>query len=503
MNYKFCTKCGEKNIYTATYCQKCGNKIDDESVNHLKEYEKIILLKDAGIQKKLYKIGKGFFMGYCENRNFICGLDEIAKSYGELVAHGKIGFTLDSHSFISDFSQVYMQGLLDYSVDEERELIMYRLSDPMKEYFLLSYNGFGLDNEDVWNATEEWRKLSNNRWGLLSAVEKNDISSLIELILSGVNIDFQDTNGNTPLMIALHNKKIDIAKELIKLNADIYKKNQQGSTALSIALGKAYNSEESDEYFAICIKLINICDDNTWHEYFEKAEYSLIEASKSNNIGVVKKLIKAGMFLNFRDRNSLDKTALLHSIIEGNLEIAKLLITAGAETDLQTPSPFNFCAIGWAAMNGYDEIIDLLIREGADLNLIMKTGPNRLTPLLEALTNEHYTSAIKLIEAGANINAYAYSDKDFDENGNFAKKYTPLIVASAEGEINVIKKLIEYGANINFQDSDGDTALMVAIMNQNEKIANELIKAGANMTLQNKEGKTALDLSLEITDDEN
>ncbi len=123
------------------------------------------------------------------------------------------------------------------------------------------------------------------------------------------------------------------------------------------------------------------------------------------------------------------------------------------------------------------------------------------TPLLEAIVKKHSNIAIKLIEAGANVNVYAYSNiyskENFDEQGNYAKKYTPLLIASSDGNLNVVKKLIEFGANINFQNSSGYTALMFASLQKRTDIVKLLIDAGADMTLKNKEGKTALDLTLQ------
>jgi ankyrin repeat protein len=58
--------------------------------------------------------------------------------------------------------------------------------------------------------------------------------------------------------------------------------------------------------------------------------------------------------------------------------------------------------------------------------------------------------------------------------------------------------LIEAGADLNLQDEDGNTALMIAVNNNNLKIVKMLIKAGAN--LKNNEGLSAIDIMSEKTD---
>lgn len=308
-------------------------------------------------------------------------------------------------------------------------------------------------------------------------------------------------NENTLLIQAILNKNIDVVNQLLESNINIFEKNLYGDTALSISLTKLYHGkdEDYDYYKQICIKLINLCDENIWEEYFYEAEHALIYASENNKIDVVKKLIDAGMFLDFQ--NDMGRTALIQSLIKKNKDIAKLLIKAGAKTDIQSDSSYKFSAIGWATSLGYEDVIDELIKVGTNLDIVGSSEENHHTPLLEAIVRKHSNIAIKLIEAGANVNIYAYSniysEENFDEQGNYAKKYTPLLIASSDGNLNIVKKLIEFGGNVNFQNSSGYTALMFASLQKRTDIVKLLIDTGADMTLKNKEGKTALDLTLE------
>jgi len=57
----------------------------------------------------------------------------------------------------------------------------------------------------------------------------------------------------------------------------------------------------------------------------------------------------------------------------------------------------------------------------------------------------------------------------------------------------MINTLLKAGANPNFQDSDGNTALIDAIeFNQTADVIEALLKAGADINLKNKKGETAL-----------
>lgn len=81
-----------------------------------------------------------------------------------------------------------------------------------------------------------------NDYTLLSfACETNEIDMVLMLIKSGkVNVNsYSPNNGDTPLMIAIENESIEIAKLLINLpKTNINFRNYNGKTALIIAVEK-------------------------------------------------------------------------------------------------------------------------------------------------------------------------------------------------------------------------------------------------------------------------
>ena len=83
-----------------------------------------------------------------------------------------------------------------------------------------------------------------------------------------------------------------------------------------------------------------------------------------------------------------------------------------------------------------------------------------------------------LIESGADVNA-------IDGIG-----HSPLMRAVDLGATSNIEALIAAQANLNHRNSDGDTALLLAMRNQNEAVALMLLNAGADPSIADNDGNS-------------
>eukprot|EP00210_Caulerpa_lentillifera_P007981 g7620.t1 len=150
---------------------------------------------------------------------------------------------------------------------------------------------------------------------LHKAAQYNRIDDAKELIMNGMDIDIQDTNGLTPLYIASHKNSIE---ELIARGASIDLRERHGASPLHVV-------------------------------------------AKKNYIEVAKELINNGANVDLKKDGGL--TPLHIAVQHNSINVAKLLINKGANMDLQNKDGMSPLHI--AASNGRVNLIKILLKQGA------------------------------------------------------------------------------------------------------------------------------------------
>lgn len=180
-----------------------------------------------------------------------------------------------------------------------------------------------------------------------------------------------------------------------------------------------------------------------------------------------------------RDEDPIGKRGdLVRAIINYDVTRIQELISADFEIDQEYQGTRPLIE---AAGRGYKDIVELLLAHQA--------GPNhqnidKQTALLHSVNENHVEISKLLLENDAHVNAAE-------------SNISPLMLAAALNDVSHLLLLIEHKANIDFQNSYGNTALIIAADKESTEAVRELIKHGANIHIKNNEnGMTALDVAI-------
>ena len=241
---------------------------------------------------------------------------------------------------------------------------------------------------------------------LVSAKNPRQVRRLLK---SGADPNYLGDNGMTPLIHALKQKKLDVAKALL-VSRGVYvnRPSRDGETPFDVANTLLQpNSEE----------IKNLIQQKI-HE----------ENTNNNNLFTA------------IEGDDLDAVRMLAS--KTDVDRAKGLGEDKGMTPLQAASSL-----------GKLEMVKVLIANNADVN--KARDPDGATPLWFASHNGHLNVVKELLDEGADV------DKFNPESG-----VTPLYVAVQNGHTNVVNALIEAGADTTMVGVSSNTALNIANGNQ-------------------------------------
>ena len=123
--------------------------------------------------------------------------------------------------------------------------------------------------------------------------------------------------------------------------------------------------------------------------------WQLCEASRTNDLAGMRRLLAAGAHLQYRDWR--DYTALHWAAYRGHLAAVRLLLEHGADLTART-GPGSYTALDLAAMQGRTETVQVLIAAGSD---VTAADCNGLTALHWAARHGHSAGVSVLLAGGA------------------------------------------------------------------------------------------------------
>ena len=285
---------------------------------------------------------------------------------------------------------------------------------------------------------------------LLVAVKNNDIIALNTLIKEGVNPNFIDENGYTPLHLAVINSNLDTVEALLKY--------------------KDINKEAKLPYKA------------TLNNWYLGGATPLIVASYVGNADIVYTLLEAGC--DIRARDDIDGAMPIHvASANGNDDAVILLLEKDKTLVNEADKNGNDTPLHWAAMKNKPSTINVLLKYGADTKIQNSDGNTAL----------HYAAMYASSDVVKNIVA---SDKSSVNMANNENMY-PIHYAALENNTDALVALVQNGkADVNIKDSNNDTALHYAAAYGNMDSVVALVeKCYADKTLKDNDGYMAADLA--------
>ncbi|RFU35522.1 hypothetical protein B7463_g826, partial [Scytalidium lignicola] len=303
--------------------------------------------------------------------------------------------------------------------------------------------------------------------GLLLLAAERGYNIIAKLLLKyDAEIDSRDNEGRTPLLVAVQNKHDTMVKLLLENGAKTVSKDIHGRVSLLLAIQNQDNAAVK-----LLLKLVKADTES-------KDDKELILAVKNNNNDVVKSLLESSAGTESRDAEG--HTPLLLATRNNNDAIAKSLLESRAGTESRNAEGHTPLLL--ATRNNNDVIVKLLLQNNADTELKDNTGQN---PLLFAAKNGYDNIVKLLLEGGAET-----------ESRN-AEDQTPLLLAIKNGHEATVALLLESGAQMEAKNNEGQTALLLAVENGYAHVVGLLLKKGANTESRNKESQTPLLLAVD------
>lgn len=294
---------------------------------------------------------------------------------------------------------------------------------------------------------------------LISVLKRPD--DMYKFLVIKENASSIDSEGNTPLLVALkNNASFDRIQYIADLDSNVNARNRDGESALFVAVEK--NNRKAGE-----LLLSRNAD---------------IFAANTQNISPLRKSLESQneseqWLINSTTIQSSDGSgnSVLHYASEWHLpnDVMNFLIQKGANVNAvngngETP-------LFSAAKADNTDAIDSLVKSGASLAARDNLGSS---PLHAAVRWNSLTAAEKLINMGLNIDCQNVGGK------------TPLAEAAVEGNITMAKLLLRHGANPNTYDQNGRTCLSDAIRGGQYDMVKLLLLAKANPQIQDLSGRT-------------
>lgn len=286
----------------------------------------------------------------------------------------------------------------------------------------------------------------------LHSAAQNGHMAVAQLLLDhSADIDLVDIRGRTPVAWASRSGHQAMVELLVSHGADTLKEDSYGWTAFHWA---------STGSHAELARLLLNHNPGPSRAHRHRA---LIYAAEARCVDIIRMLLDddSNEKAEVNEKDSDDNVALTFSVPLGYIDAVRVFLENGADINIR--DAFQNTPLHWAI--AHPSVARLLLDNGARVDAKNDTGK---TALHWAVQAEQEQVTAMLVKGGADVNAV-------DENN-----FTPLHVASLQGHSGIVQLLLAKGARPDIEDQDGWTPLHAAVLRRDDKMVDLLVDKTEN-----------------------
>ena len=282
-------------------------------------------------------------------------------------------------------------------------------------------------------------------------------------------LDDKDLFGDTLLDIALNFADVEALKILLERNVAVNEVNRNGNRPLhNLILSSEYKNLDD---VLTCIELL-LDNGASVLRKNDMGETPILSAIRGNYVEILELFIKRNLKLDLKDSYGNGPLHIAAYSCNSNNEekkkkIFKLLLDAGIENDIKNDD--GYTPIDILANQRVNPILFSILKGEYDFD-----NPNSTSNLTSAMSlhsailSSNYDVIKVHLKVGTDIN-------EISEENNNSYGLSPLGVACHILDFESVELLLKNGADPNLKNNDGQSAMDIAVENNNEDLINWLL----------------------------